>query len=38
MVDINWISISVGFVIGVISSYLVCDLVFPVKEHFNDQE
>jgi hypothetical protein len=38
MVDINWVSIGVGFIIGVIGSYLVCDIVFPVKEDLNDQE
>jgi hypothetical protein len=32
MADINWVYISVGFIAGVISSYLVCDLVFPIKE------
>jgi len=38
MVDINWVSIGVGFIVGVVCSYLVCDLVFPVKEDLNDQE
>ena len=32
MVDINWVSISVGFITGIISSYLVCDLVFSVED------
>jgi hypothetical protein len=32
MADINWVYIGVGFIAGVISSYLVCDLVFPIKE------
>jgi hypothetical protein len=31
MFDINWVQIGVGFIIGVISSYFVCDLVFPVR-------
>jgi hypothetical protein len=31
MFEINWVQIGVGFIIGVISSYLVCDLVFPVS-------
>jgi len=38
MVDINWVSISVGFIVGVVCSYLVCDLVFPVKEDTNGEE
>ena len=32
MVDINWVQIGVGFVIGIIGSYLVSDLVFPIKK------
>jgi hypothetical protein len=36
MVDINWVQIGVGFVIGVMCSYFVCDLVFPVKEKNDD--
>jgi hypothetical protein len=31
MVDINWVQIGVGFIVGVIASYFVCDLVFPVR-------
>jgi hypothetical protein len=33
MVDINWACIGVGFIIGVIGSYLVSDLVFPVNSN-----
>lgn len=36
MVDINWVQISVGFIAGIVCSYLVCDLVFPVKENYDD--
>jgi hypothetical protein len=32
MVDINWVQISVGFVIGVSCAYFVSDLVFPIKK------
>ena len=32
MADLNWVQIGVGFVVGVIGSYLVCDLVFPVSD------
>jgi hypothetical protein len=32
MFDINWVSAGVGFIVGVFGSYLVHDLVFPVKE------
>lgn len=32
MVDINWVSLGVGFVIGIIGSWLVCDLVFPINK------
>jgi hypothetical protein len=32
MVDINWVQIGVGFVIGIICSWYVCDLVFPIGE------
>jgi hypothetical protein len=32
MVDINWVQIGVGFIVGVVGSYLVSDLVFPVKK------
>jgi hypothetical protein len=32
MVDINWVQIGVGFVIGVGCSYLVSDLVFPIRK------
>jgi hypothetical protein len=31
MVDINWVQIGVGFIAGIVSSYLVCDLVFPIR-------
>lgn len=33
MADINWVQIGVGFAIGVIASYFVCDLVYPVSKH-----
>jgi hypothetical protein len=33
MVDINWVQIGVGFIAGIVSSYLVCDLVFPVNNN-----
>jgi hypothetical protein len=33
MVDINWVQIGVGFIVGVIGSYLVSDLVFPIKDN-----
>lgn len=33
MADLNWVQISVGFVIGVLASYFVCDLVYPVSKH-----
>ena len=33
MADLNWVQIGVGFTIGVIASYFVCDLVFPVRNH-----
>lgn len=32
MIDIDWVSIGVGFITGVISSYLVCDLVFSIED------
>jgi hypothetical protein len=32
MVDINWVQIGVGFIVGIIGSWLVSDLVFPIKE------
>jgi hypothetical protein len=32
MIDINWVQIGVGFITGIMCSYLVCDLVFPVGE------
>jgi hypothetical protein len=32
MFDISWVHIGVGFVIGVFASYIVCDLVFPIKK------
>jgi hypothetical protein len=33
MADINWVQIGVGFAIGVIASYFVCDLVYPIRTH-----
>lgn len=33
MADINWVQIGVGFAIGVIASYFVCDLVYAVSKH-----
>jgi hypothetical protein len=33
MVDLNWVQIGVGFIVGVFASYFVCDLVFPVRNH-----
>jgi hypothetical protein len=33
MVDINWVQIGVGFIAGIIGSYLVSDLVFPVNSN-----
>lgn len=32
MADLNWVQIGVGFAIGVIASYFVCDLVYPIKK------
>ena len=32
MADLNWVQIGVGFAIGVIASYVVCDLVFPIRK------
>jgi hypothetical protein len=32
MADLTWVHIGVGFVIGVFASYIVCDLVFPIKK------
>ena len=32
MADLNWVQIGVGFTIGVIASYFVCDLVYPIKK------
>jgi hypothetical protein len=33
MFELNWVQIGVGFIIGVIGSYLVCDLVFPMRNN-----
>jgi uncharacterized membrane-anchored protein YhcB (DUF1043 family) len=33
MADMNWVQIGVGFIVGVFASYLVCDLVFPIRKH-----
>ena len=33
MVDINWVQIGVGFIVGIISSYFVSDLVFPMRNN-----
>jgi hypothetical protein len=33
MVDINWVQIGVGFVVGVVCSWFVCDLVFPIEDN-----
>lgn len=35
MVDINWVQVGIGFFCGIVSSYLVSDLVF--KENNNDE-
>jgi len=32
MIQIDWVQIGVGFIAGIISSYLVCDIVFPVGD------
>jgi len=32
MVDINWVQVGVGFIIGISSAWLVSDLVFPIKK------
>jgi hypothetical protein len=32
MVDINWVQIGVGFIVGVGCVWLVSDLVFPMKD------
>jgi hypothetical protein len=31
-INIDWITLGVGFVIGVVSSWLVSDLVFPIRK------
>jgi hypothetical protein len=31
MADLNWVQICVGFACGVFASWIVCDLVFPVR-------
>lgn len=38
MVDINWVQISIGFIIGVLCSWYVSDLVFPVKDNYERYE
>jgi hypothetical protein len=30
MVDINWVQVGIGFVMGVICCWFVSDLVFPL--------
>jgi len=32
MFEISWVQIGIGYVIGFIASYLVCDLVFPIRK------
>jgi hypothetical protein len=32
MVDINWVQIGVGFIIGIVGSWFVSDLVFPIRK------
>ena len=32
MVDINWVQIGVGFIVGVGCSWLVSDLVFQIRK------
>ena len=38
MVDTNivWIWMGVGFVVGVVCSWFVADLIFPIKDKDND--
>jgi hypothetical protein len=33
MVDLNWVQIGVGFIVGVFASYCVHDIVFPMKNN-----
>jgi len=33
MVDLNWVQIGVGFIVGVFASYCVHDLVFPMNNN-----
>jgi len=33
MADIDWVQIGVGFVAGIVSSWFVSDLVFPMREN-----
>jgi hypothetical protein len=32
MVDNNWVLMGVGFIVGVVCVYSVCDLIFPVRK------
>lgn len=38
MVDINWVQIGVGFVVGVLSAWFVSDLVFYVKNNEDNND
>jgi hypothetical protein len=31
-ITIDWVTLGVGFVIGIVGSWFVCDLVFPVSK------
>jgi hypothetical protein len=31
-INIDWVTLGVGFVIGVIGSWFVSDLVFPIRK------
>jgi hypothetical protein len=33
MFTIDWFQIGLGFTVGVIASYYVCDLVFPPRKY-----
>jgi len=33
MADINWVQIGVVFIAGIIGSWFVSDLVFPMREN-----
>jgi hypothetical protein len=37
-INIDWMWMGVGFIVGIVCSWFVCDLVFPVSKRYHEDD